>query len=64
MEILIWFALNKGTKISCELMTDHLTIPILSTNKSWQGQANFQKYQCYIERRGNGYFGGVLIISE
>lgn len=63
MELVSWYALNKGTKISCELMIDHLTIPILSTNKTWHRQPNFQKYQCYIERRRNGYFRGLLITS-
>lgn len=63
MELVIWFALYKGTKISCELMIDHLTIPILSTNKTWHRQPNFQKYQRYMERKGNGYFCGLLITS-
>lgn len=62
MELVIWYALNKRTKISCELI-DHLIIPILSTNKTWHRQPNFQKYQCYTERRGNGYFCGLLITS-
>lgn len=48
MELVNWYAL-KGTKISCELI-DHLTITILSTNKTWHRLPNFQKYQCYRER--------------
>lgn len=41
-----------------------LTTPVLSTNKTWHRQHNFQKYHCHAESKGNGCCCGLLIIQD